>query len=69
MRQRQQAVDVGDRDSDVAAFALAGDTITLVYNALGGELTVRFILKVLVVAVLAGGTFAYFLLDMRKEEK
>jgi len=43
--------------------------ITLVYNVLGGELTLRFFLKVLTVAVIAGGTFAYFLWDIRKEEE
>ena len=52
----------------VAAVSLIGDSISLVYNVLGGELTVRFILKVTTVAVIAGGTFIYFLLDMRKEE-
>jgi len=53
----------------IASSALAGDMITLVYNALGGELTVRFLMKVLIVAILGGGTFAYFLFDMRKEEQ
>jgi len=53
----------------LAGSALAGDLVTLVYNVLGGEITVRFLLKVLVVAVLAGGIFAYFLADMRREER
>lgn len=53
----------------VAAFSLTGDLTTLLYNALGGELTVRFVLKVVTVAVIAGGAFAYFLSDLRKEEK
>lgn len=48
---------------------LAGDVMTLLYNVLGGELTVRFILKVVVVAVIAGGIFGFFLADMRREEK
>ena len=43
----------------VAACALIGDVTTLVYNALGGELTVRFVLKVLTVAVIAGAVFGY----------
>jgi hypothetical protein len=53
----------------IAALTLAGDLVTLIYRALGGELTTRFLLKVLTIAVIAGGIFAYFLTDMRKEEK
>ena len=52
-----------------AAVVLAGDLITLVYNVLGGEFTVRFALKVATIAVLAGGVFLYFLTDIRKEEQ
>ena len=47
---------------------LVGDFTTLVYNALGGELTVRFLLKVVVVAVIAGTIFWYYLRDLRREE-
>ncbi len=53
----------------VAATVLIGDLITLVYNLLGGELSVRFVLKVLVVAVIAGTIFGYYLRDLRREEK
>lgn len=52
----------------IAATALIGDTTTLVYNLLGGELTLRFVLKVLVVAFIAGGVFGYYLWDLRREE-
>ena len=52
----------------IAATALIGDTTTLVYHVLGGELTVRFMLKVLVVAFIAGGIFGYYLWDLRREE-
>jgi len=45
------------------------DVATLVYKALGGELTTRFLLKVLTVAVLAGGVFGYYLTDLRSEER
>lgn len=45
-----------------AAVALGGDLITLVFRLLEGELTVRFALKVLVVLVVAGGTFIYYLI-------
>ncbi len=45
----------------LAAGVLVGDLITLVYNVLGGELTLRFLLKVLIVAALAGGVFWFYL--------
>jgi hypothetical protein len=53
----------------IASAALLGDTTTLIFNLLGGDLTIRFLLKVLVVAVIAGSAFTYYLLDLRKEEK
>lgn len=51
-----------------AACALLGDFTTLVYNALGGELTVRFVLKVLTVALISGTAFVYYLNDIRQDE-
>jgi hypothetical protein len=53
----------------VAACALIGDVTTLVYNALGGELTVRFVLKVLAVAVIAGTVFGYYLYGLQLDER
>jgi hypothetical protein len=53
----------------LASGTLLGDVTTLVYKLLGGELTARFVLKVLVVALIAGTCFTYYLLDLRKEEK
>ena len=41
---------------------------TLVFNVLGGELTTRFLLKVVVVALIAGTAFAWYLRDLRREE-
>ena len=52
----------------LAAIALICDVTTLVYNLLGGELSVRFVLKVLVVGMIAGGVFGYYLWDLRREE-
>lgn len=52
----------------LAAVALICDVTTLVYNLLGGELSVRFVLKVLVVGAIAGGAFGYYLHDLRREE-
>ena len=53
----------------IAAGVLIGDMITLVYNMLGGELSIRFVLKVLVAAVIAGTIFGYYLHDLRSEEQ
>ena len=53
----------------LAAVVLVGDMITLVYNVLGGELTVRFVLKVLVAALIAGSIFGWYLVDLRREER
>lgn len=52
----------------LAASFLIGDFITLVYNVLGGELTTRFVLKAVTVAVLAGTTFGYYLSELRIDE-
>ena len=53
----------------LAAAVLIGDMITLVYNVLGGETTIRFLLKVLVAAVIAGSIFGFYLRDLRREER
>jgi hypothetical protein len=53
----------------IAAITLTGDLTTLIYNALGGELTIRFVLKVITIAIIAGGTFAYFFWDLRRGEE
>ncbi len=47
----------------IASCTLIGDAISLVYSFLAGELSTRLFLKLLVVAVLAGGVFFYFLRD------
>ena len=52
----------------IAGGAIVGDSVTLVYNLLGGELTTRFLLKVLVVGFIAGSVFWYYLTDIRREE-
>jgi hypothetical protein len=53
----------------LAGSCLVGDVITLLYNFLGGELTVRFGLKVLAVAIVAGPVFGFYLWDLRHDEK
>jgi hypothetical protein len=53
----------------VAAGFIIGDAITLVYNLLNGDLTVRFVLKVLVVAAITGTIFGYFLQTTRRDRE
>lgn len=52
----------------IASCVLIGDVTALVYNALGGDLTVRFLLKVAVAAAIAGAVFGYYLHGTRAEE-
>ncbi len=52
----------------VAAIVLIGDLTALVYNLLGGDLSLRFVLTVAVVAAIAGTVFGYYLWDLRQEE-
>jgi len=52
----------------VAATAIVCDLITLIITFLEGDITLRFSLKVVVVAILAGGTFLYYLRDLRRDE-
>jgi hypothetical protein len=53
----------------IGAGVLIGDLIALVNGLLSGELTTRFVLKVLVVAAIAGTAFGYYLWDLRQDEK
>lgn len=49
----------------IAGSTVIGDLIALVNGFLGGDLTMRFALKVLVVLFVAGGVFLHFLADLR----
>ncbi len=53
----------------IAAAFVTGDVATLIYKLLGGEVSIRFMLKALTVAVLAGGAFLYYLREMRQVEQ
>lgn len=53
----------------IAAGIIIGDLIALVFNLLAGELTPRFLLKVLTVGGIAGAIFGYYLLELRKDER
>jgi len=52
----------------VGASILIGVATTTVYNLLGGELTTRFVLKVVTIGSITGSVFGYFLRDVRREE-
>lgn len=52
----------------IAAAVLTGDVTSLVYNMLGGELTLRFVLKALIIGAIAGTIFVHYLRDLRREE-
>jgi hypothetical protein len=52
----------------IAVAVLIGDATTVVDNMLGGELTIRFALKALVVAGIAASALLYYLRDLRREE-
>ena len=50
----------------VAALTLLGDLVALIYAFLNGDLTLRFILKVIAVLFVAGSIFYYYLWDVRR---
>ena len=52
----------------IAASILIGTMTSIVYNLLSGEITTRFILRVLIVSAIVGSVFGYFLQELRKEK-
>lgn len=48
----------------VAGLTVAGDLVTLINYFLGGEITIRFVLKVLVILLIAAGVLMHFIADM-----
>lgn len=50
----------------VAALVVIGDLITLLFNFLNGDLTIRFLLKILAVGLVTGLVFGYELWDVRR---
>lgn len=52
----------------IASLIIIGDLVTVIYNFLGGDITVRFVLKSLSVLVVAGVVFGYYLDDVRRSE-
>lgn len=51
----------------VSAMVIVVDLVTLIFRFLGGELTSRFVLKVLVVLLLALAVFVYYGWNLRKK--
>ncbi len=50
----------------ISAVTLIIDVIVLVYNFLGGDLTINFLLKIAVVLFVAGSVFGYYLWDLKR---
>ena len=53
----------------ISALTVIIDLITLIYNFLGGDLTLQFFFKILAVLITAASVFGYYLWDMRKGNK
>ncbi len=53
----------------IAGATVVGDLIALLNIYLGGEISIRFILKMISVLVIAGGIFGYYFYDMRRTAK
>ena len=52
----------------VAAIVIVVDLVQLVRQFLEGELTIRFLLKILTVGFVAGSIFEYYLTDIKKNK-
>lgn len=50
-----------------ASLTIIGDLVRLIFNFLEGEITIRFLLKVLAVFFVAGSVFYYYLKDLKSE--
>lgn len=52
----------------IAAITVIGDLVALVYRFLDGDITLRFALKILIVLVVSGSMFGYYLWDVRRTD-
>ena len=52
----------------VAAIIIIGNFVTVIYNGLGGELTLRFLLKSLTLFFVTGSVFGYYLWNIKKHQ-
>ncbi|MEM8981734.1 MAG: DUF5671 domain-containing protein [Pseudomonadota bacterium] len=53
----------------IAALVIVADLILLLYNFLSGDLTLRFLLKTLIVLCIAGAIFGYYLRSIRLDDE
>ena len=53
----------------VAACVITGDVIVLIYTLLSGGLSIRFLLKIVVVGLIAGAIFGYYAWVTRTDDK
>ena len=53
----------------ITSLVMAGDLIAAIVCFLSGELTVRFILKALIILLLSGGIYLWFSSDVGREER
>jgi len=51
----------------IAAITIIIDLVTLIYNFYSGELSIRFLLKISVVLIVAIGVFSYYFWDLKRE--
>ncbi len=51
----------------IAAITIIIDLVTVTYNFLSGEFTIKFFLKVLSVLLVTGGVFGYYLWELRRK--
>ncbi len=52
----------------ISAATIIVDLITLVYNFLNGDLTIQFFLKIIVILIVSGAVFGYYLWDLKKRD-
>ena len=51
----------------IAAIIIIGDLVSLIYNFLQGELTIRFFLKIISVLAVAASILGYYLYELRRK--
>ena len=51
----------------IAAITIIIDLVTITFNFLSGEFTIKFFLKVLAVLVVTGGVFGFYLWELRRK--
>lgn len=51
----------------ITAIVMIGDLITVIFKFLDGELSIRFYLKVLIIFIVSGGIFWYYLWNLKRK--